>query len=141
MNEIEYFKLNKISFIDFSNLWLSFISSKIFKPKEEPEIVSKVKRMNSIKDMNEIREELFKGYYSEPEGMNLTLEKTGCGTISSPKGDIPLKIRRYIYEAKFSLDYANRNNFKDLHIVVGCAHERPLEYLLKNLDILDKYIL
>ncbi len=141
MGEIAYFGLNKISFTDFFRFWFSMLPSNSEKLERDKEIVFNIQRMNSIEDLNEIRDRLFKEYLPEPEGMNYILKRHECGTLSSPKGKIPLKIRRYIYEAKFSLDYANKNNLKDLHIVVGCAHERPLEYLLKNSFILDNYTL
>lgn len=31
------------------------------------------------------------------------------------------------------------NNLNELHIVVGCAHELPLEYLLKNQKLLNRF--
>ncbi len=139
MNETEYFKLNKFSLLDITRFWSFFIFSNLFKKKKEPEILNKVREMKSIEDMNKIREELFKKYPSEPEGMNSLMKKRNCGTISSPKGDVPLSVKRYIYEAKFALDYVNKNNLNDLHIVVGCAHELPLEYLLQNKKVLEEY--
>jgi hypothetical protein len=50
---------------------------------------------------------------------------------------MPLIIKRYIYEALRSIEFANQNNVSELHIIVGCTHERPLEYLLSNRKILN----
>ena len=142
MKEAEYFDLGKLPFFEMLHFWWSFAHyclSSINK-KQEPEIVAKVKRMTSIEDLVEIRKDLFKRYPPEPEGMNLLMKKRNSGTIDSPKGNIPLCVRRYIYESKVILDYAQKNNLNELHIVVGCAHEFPLEYLLSHKDILDKFL-
>jgi hypothetical protein len=73
-------------------------------------------------------------FSSEPLGMNFLLAKLG-GTIDEPRGEFPLRIRGYIYEAKEAVNYAKINGLKELHIVVGCTHELPLEYFLKNVSI------
>lgn len=143
MNEIEYFNLNNFSFFDITRFWGSFVYSYLSQPKrkQEPNIISKVRKMTSIEDLNEIRNDLFKNYYPEPEGMNIIMKKANCGTINHPEGNIPLRIKRYIYEAKTALNYAYKNNLRELHIIVGCAHELPLEYLLQEKSLLDKYSL
>lgn len=143
MNETEYFNLGKSSFFEMvrflsSLAYFCFSSSN---KKQELEIFSKVRKMASIEDLIEIRNELFKEYLPEPEGMNFLMRKKNCGRIDFPKGNIPLRIRRYIYESKIALDHTKKNNLKELHLVVGCAHELPLEYLLNNINILDKYSL
>jgi len=69
------------------------------------------------------------------------MRKKNSGTLENPKGEIPLRVKRYIHEAKTSMNYAKENNLKELHIVVGCAHERTLEYLLKSREVLEKYSL
>ena len=92
-----------------------------------------------MKDLKEVREELFKTYLPEPEGMNFLLSKINAGTIDNLKGEPPLRIKRYIYEAKEAIKYSKTNNISNLYLVVGCAHELPLEYLLKNKDLLDKF--
>jgi hypothetical protein len=143
MGETEYFSfgkrstLNKINFLKyfFYDYFLSMGK------KDEPEIFHKIRRMNSLEDLIQIRSDLFKNYLEEPCGMNTLMSKKNSGTISNPKGDILLLVRRYIYESKTSLDYAKKNNLDELHIVVGCAHELPLEYLLKNKGILERYSL
>ena len=143
MDEAEYFNMNKLSLLGIARFcWqvgYSYLSQRT--KKLEPEIVSKVKRMTSIEDLVGIRKDLFKKYHPEPEGMNLLMEEKNSGTIDSPKGYIPLCVRRYIYESKVALNYAQKNNLNELHIVVGCAHEFPLEYLLSHKNILDKYSL
>ena len=73
--------------------------------------------------------------------MNTLMERTNSGTIDSPKGNIPLRIKRYIYESLFAVNYAKKNKLDELHLVVGCAHERALEYLLSHKEILEKYSL
>lgn len=143
MGETEYFgfgkmpTFNKINFLKyfFYDYFLSIGK------KDEPEIFHKIRKMNSLEDLIQIRGDLFKNYLEEPCGMNTLMSKKNSGTISNPDGDIPLLVRRYIYESKTSLDYAKKNDLDELHIVVGCAHELPLEYLLKNRGVLEKYSL
>jgi len=143
MEEGKYFKLGKLSFFEKLNFWKSILFFYLpqINKKEEPEIISKVRKMTSIEDLIEIRKNLFNQYLSEPEGINLLMKKGNSGTIDFPKGNIPLCVRRYIYEAKTALEYAHKKNIRELHLVVGCAHERPLEYLLSNKNVLDKYSL
>jgi hypothetical protein len=60
-----------------------------------------------------------------------------AGTINNPIGELPFVIKRYKYEAKKILEYSKECSPEELHVVVGCRHERPLEYLLSNSSILD----
>jgi len=109
--------------------------------RRSSEIEDRIKSMDSLDDLFQIREILFRGYHPEPEGMNVLMKEAHSGTIDSPRGRVPLRVRRYIYEAKRSLDYAREKGLDKLHLVVGCAHELPLEYLLKNEPVLEKYSL
>lgn len=70
--------------------------------------------------------------------MNSLLSRLGKGTLENPQGELPLRIRRYVYEAKESMRYVWDNRAPELHIVVGCAHELPLEYFLKNPKLLNR---
>ena len=62
MNEAEYFKLNKFSLLDLARFWGFFIFSNTLKKETESEIITKVRKMESISEMKRIREELFKKY-------------------------------------------------------------------------------
>ena len=143
MRETEYFSfgkmppLKKIRFL--SHFLYDYLISR-FK-KDNLNILEKIRNINSLEDLIEVRNFLFAGYHSEPEGMNDLMKKNNSGTIDNPRGKVPLIIRRYIYEAKTSINYVKENDLKELHIVVGCAHELPLEYLLNNKKVLDIYSL
>ena len=143
MKESEYFGFGKMSFLKricfLSNFVYDYVRSK--SKKEDSEIFEQIRKMNSLEDLVEIRSFLFENYPDEPEGMNNLMRDKNSGTIENPKGNIPLIVRRYIYEAKTSVNYAEKRNLGELHIVVGCAHELPLEYLLKNKEILERYSL
>jgi len=136
-NEISYFRLNRFNFFDILKIFFILGHAKLNKRKRSLTI-EKMQKMKTLEDFYSIREELFRNYNSEPEGMNSLLSKLGKGTLYNPKGEFPLRIKRYIYEAKESIKYVQNNNLKELHIVIGCAHEFPLEYLLKNPEILDR---
>ena len=137
-NEIEYFGLNKITYVQYLTYFKSYIYNRFIKKTHQTNLMRKVRGMNNIEDFRVIRENLFKNYPAEPKGMNTLLFKTKNGTIDNPEGELPLRIKRYIYEAKESLKYAKDNDLKELHIIVGCAHELPLEYLLKNKKLLSR---
>jgi hypothetical protein len=134
-DEISHFKFDKISFFDI--LRTLFAVNYIRFTKKKPPIAQKVQEMRSLEDFNSIREELFRDYQSEPAGMNSLISRLGKGTLENPQGELPLRIKRYAYEAKQSLNHSRNNQLRELHIVVGCAHELPLEYLLKNRKLLD----
>lgn len=143
MRESEYFEFGKMSFLKrmqfLSHFFCDYLVSK--SKKDNSKILEKIRNMKSLEDLVEIRNFLFKNYSNEPEGINTLMRNKNSGTIENPKGNIPLIVRRYIYEAKTSVNYAEENNLDELHIVVGCAHELPLEYLLKNKEILERYSL
>jgi len=143
MGETEYFSFGKMSTLNKINFLKYFLYDYFFsiRKKDESEIFHKIIGMDSLEDLIEIRNDLFKNYLEEPYGINTLMSKENSGTIDNPKRNIPLLVRRYIYESKTSLDYAEKNHLNELHIIVGCAHESPLEYLLKNKDILEKYSL
>lgn len=134
--EVEYFGLNRLSFKG-ALFALRYIFSSL-SPGKELEIIEEVRQMNSIKEMNLIRDKLFQGYLPEPQGMNFFMFQKNKGTLDNPYGELPLRIKRYVYEAKKSVKYSAENNLRELHIVTGCAHELPLEYLLKNPDVLSR---
>ncbi len=129
-NETEYFEFNKITFAQYLTHLKNYIYNKFIKKTNQTDFMKKIQKMNNLEDFEEIRKILFKNYPPEPFGMNSLLSKLGKGTLDNPRGELPLRIRRYIYEAEASLRYAKKNNLSELHIVVGCAHELPLEYLL-----------
>ncbi len=143
MGEAEYFGFGKLSFLERIRFLSSFIYSSLFSLKENgnSEIIHRIRKMGSIDDLIEIRNDLFMNYPKEPFGINTLMGNNNSGTINIPEGDVPLRVRRYIYEAKISLKYAKEKKLDRLHIVVGCAHELPLEYLLSNKEILDRYSL
>jgi len=138
-DEAKYFGFDKISFSGYLASFKGLIYNKFILKSHKTEIMNQAREMKTLEDLESVRNELFKGYSSEPEGMNKLLMNHNCGALENPKNEIPLRIRRYIYEAKQSLDYAHKNKLNELHIVVGLAHELPLEYLLNNKEILDKY--
>jgi len=142
MDEAGYFNIPKLSFFNTFRCMGSLAYFHLFeKMKPKSDIISKIENMETIEELISIRDELFKSYLDEPEGMNTLMEKTNSGTIDAPTNGVPLCIKRYIYESLFAVDYAQKNELDELHLVVGCAHERPLEYLLSNKDVLDKYSL
>ncbi len=142
MDEAGYFNIPKLSFFNTLRCMGSLAYFHLFeKMKPKSDIISKIENMKTIEELISIRDELFKNYLHEPEGMNTLMGKTNNGTIDAPTKGIPLRVKRYIYESLFAVDYAQKNELDELHLVVGCAHERPLEYLLGNKSILDKYSL
>ncbi len=106
--------------------------------KEKPPIAYKVQQMKTLEDFETIRQNLLESYLPEPQGMNSLLDRLGNETLGDPKGELPLRIKRYVYETKQSIKYAQDNKLTELHIVVGCAHELSLEYLLKNPRLLNR---
>ncbi len=143
MDEASYFNLEKLSFFNTIHCLGSLAYFNLFEKSKRPKtsIISKVEGMNTIKDLVAIRNQLFQGYSSEPEGMNSLMENTDSGTIDLPTKGVPLRVKRYIYESLFAVDYVQKKELKEVHLVVGCAHERPLEYLLSHKEVLDKYSL
>lgn len=143
MEESEYFGFGKMSFQERVLFLSSFICKYLFSlnEHEDSEIIHKIRKMSSLDDLIEIRKNLFVSYPKEPFGINALMSGANSGAIDNPQGSIPLRVRRYIYEAKTSLRYAEEKKLDRLHLVVGCAHELPLEYLLSNKEILDRYSL
>ena len=131
-NEIKYFELNKIKPRQYLDCLKNYIYNRFVRKTHKTNLMKKVKSLRKVEDLEPLRKELFASYYPEPQGMNRIIEGTCGGTIDNPKGELPLRIRRYIYEAKESINYARKNNLDELHIIVGCAHELPLEYLLST---------
>ncbi len=131
-NETDYFELNKLLPKHYFNFLKGYLRNKFVKKLHKTPLAKKVKAIKKLEDLKPIRQELFKSYLLEPESMNLLIASTCGGTLENPKGELPLRIRRYIYEADESLIYAQKENLKELHILVGCAHELPLEYLLSQ---------
>ena len=136
--EIKYFGLDKINFFEVIKILLAMGYAK-FIPKRKSSILQQVQEMKSFENLENIRENLFRTYLPEPQGMNSLLARLGSGTLENPKEELPLRIKRYLYEAKKSVEYTKSNNIDELHIVVGCAHELPLEYLLQNQRLLDRF--
>ena len=61
------------------------------------------------------------------------------GSLKRPKrkDKVPLLIKRYILEARDIISLTNDE--KEVNVVVGLSHEKPLEYLIKNNEILEVY--
>lgn len=136
-NETDYFGFDSMSFFDYFRYFGKFVMNKFFK-KHPPSLVKKLRELKSLEDLSSIRKELFANYPPEPEGMNQLISKCCGGTLENPKGDIPLRVKRYLYEAKEVLNYSKEKDLDQVHIVVGCSHELPLEYLIKNNYLLDR---
>ena len=142
MDEAGYFSIPKLSFFNTLRCMGSLAYFHLIgKRKPKPNLVSKVENIKTIEELISIRDELFKDYLDEPEGMNTLMEKTNSGTIDAPKNSVPLRVKRYIYESLFAIDYAQKNKLNELHLVIGCAHEKPLEFLLSHKEVLEKYSL
>jgi hypothetical protein len=137
-NEIDAFSLNQSTLSQYFCSIKNYFLNLLIKKPHKKGIMKKVSEMQTIEDFKEIRKELFSTYLSEPEGMNALLSKCGCETIGEIKDQPPLRIRRYAYEAKQAIEYAKEKEIQRLHIIVGCAHELPLEYLLRNPEVLNK---
>ncbi len=138
-NEISHFNLGNISFFEMLKSFLVITYIKLVR-KNKPLLIKQIQEMKTLEDFYFIREKLFEKYFLEPQGMNYYLSKLEKGSLKKPKGEFPLLIKRYIYEAKESLKYAKAKNLDELHIVVGCAHELPLEYFLRNPNLLKRFI-
>jgi len=137
-NEAQHFGFNKLKFSDFFTSLCDSIIHKLSGEKED-ELTQKVRGLRNIGELLEVRASLFKNYLPEPLGMNSYLYVQGKGTIHGNKGRLPLRLERYFYEAKEAISYSEKNNLEQLHIVIGCAHELPLEYLLQNRSLLERY--
>jgi hypothetical protein len=131
--ESDYFKFNKLKPNKFIYYFFKTLFSIPFYSKELKSIleISSLEEFSKFKESNLV-------YTSEPLGMNSLISKFGGGSLENPKKEFPLRIRRYLYEAKRILDYSKQENLQELNIVVGCAHEKPLEYLLNNKEVLEK---
>ncbi|MBU2616771.1 MAG: hypothetical protein KKB79_02185 [Nanoarchaeota archaeon] len=134
-NEIGNFNLNRITFLDYANLLKDYFYNRFITRTHKSPLATKAKSLRNVEDLIPIRKELIDSYPREPQGMNLLIERGCGGTLENPRGELPLRVRRYIYESKRSLDYAREKGLEELHIIVGCAHELPLEYLLIKNEI------
>ena len=65
----------------------------------------------------------------EPLGMNSLLYMYPNST----------RVKRYLFEAEEAIRYATENELRELHIIVGCEHELPLEYLLAHQDKIQDF--
>jgi hypothetical protein len=131
-NEAEQFKINKLTLTSYLRFLKSYFYNKHIIKSHKTPLAKQVERLKRVEDLEPIRAELFASYHPEPYGMNALVESSCGGTLENPMGELPLRIRRYIYEAEESISYARRNNLEELHIIVGCAHELPLEYLIST---------
>ena len=76
MDEAGYFNIPKLSFFNALRCMVSLAYFHLFKKmKPKSDIVSKVENMKTIEELILIRDELFKNYPNEPEGMNTLMEK------------------------------------------------------------------
>lgn len=132
--EIDYLKQSSVSYCQ--NLFKGLVQTIFGRfSKKRKHLQESIKTL-TLDDFLRLRKYLSDKYSQEPEGMNSLLSRSGRGTLENPQGEFPLRIRRYVYEAKTVIDYAKKNDLKYLHVVVGCAHELPLEYLLQNQELL-----
>lgn len=88
-----------------------------------------LERVTTTSDLRHARLELFKWYLPEPLGINALL-------YINPHS---LRIKRYVFEAEKAMGYASEKCINELHLMVGCAHEMPLEYLLNNPDTIKNF--
>jgi len=135
-NEIAHFGIKasaKTRFLALKNYFYNQI-----RPESENPLLKKLANISSLEEMSELRDEFLSRYPAEPEGMNYILNKSGNGRIDKIEGNPPLRIKRYIYEAQQTLKYLEDSKCSKLHVVVGLEHELPLEYLLKNKNILKQ---
>jgi hypothetical protein len=138
LNESEHFGYDSLSLSKLFFALRSYLHNRFILRSHKSPLAVKVKEMRSVQELILIREELFRTYPPEPEGMNSLLSTNNNGTIDSLHGKLPNRIKRYLYEAGESIRYAQTEKLQDLHIVVGCSHELPLEYLLLHPEILDQ---
>jgi len=134
-NEIKQFGLDKLAFSDYIHFFKGYFYNRFIAKTHKSSLATKVRLLRNVEDLMPLREELINSYSPEPQGMNYLISRNCGGTLENPKGEISLRVKRYIHEAKTSMNYAKENNLKELHIVVGCAHELPLEYLLPKIKI------
>jgi len=134
-NELKHLNLNKFSFFNLIKTLKGYLYNKYIIKSHKTNFAKQVQRIKTIDDFLIIRKELLKSYSKEPEGMNFLLLENNNGTLDNSNGKLPLRVRRYLFEASESMRYAISSQLKELIIVVGCAHELPLEYLLSNPDI------
>ncbi|MFH1915752.1 MAG: hypothetical protein ABIJ21_00670 [Nanoarchaeota archaeon] len=100
------------------------IAKKERKPKNE--LHRLVCELSDVHDLLEVRKELFKAYLPEPLGMRKASYLLG---VPPEQTSFP---RRYVFEANEAKRFAEERDLSELHILVGCAHELPLEYLLSQ---------
>ena len=139
--EVKHFGLDKASFLSKAIFLGKYAYYKFFDngTGANSELFKKAKEVKTIDGLIEVRRMLFRNYLPEPLGMNALLYVRDKGTLDKPVGELTFRLKRYFYEAKEAVRFAKAANLKELHIVVGCAHELPLEYLLKNQSLLEKY--
>ena len=134
-NEIKQFGWDKLTFSDYILFFKGYFYNRFIAKTHKSSLATKVRSLRNVGDLMPLREELINSYYPEPQGMNYLISGSCGGTLENPKGELPLRVKRYIYESENSLNYARENNLDELHIVVGCAHELPLEYILPKIEI------
>jgi len=129
-NEIDYFQLYHLKTKN---------SSQNKSPKYVSEIpIENILNMETIKDFIPIRELLLQSYLPEPLGINSYFYVNNLNTIDNATHIPSLSLQRYIYEAKKIVIMSDSMKSEELHIVVGCRHERPLAYFLSNQSLLEK---
>ncbi|MFH1916750.1 MAG: hypothetical protein ABIJ21_05780 [Nanoarchaeota archaeon] len=87
--------------------------------------------LSDISGLLGVRKELFKSYLPEPLGMRSSRYLKGS-RIDGGHFSLEGLSRRYAFEAKEAQEYAKENTIPELHILVGCAHELALEYLISQ---------
>lgn len=103
---------------------LTFSASILYNKLTGKQPLIHLNEIKTIDDLRKTRLHLFKGYLPEPLGMSALLYAYHTS----------LRARRYVFEAEQAMKWALENKPAELHLIVGCAHELPLEYLLKNPD-------
>lgn len=123
--EVQAFGLHKPTAV-FHTLprLVTFSASILYNKLAGKQPLIRLSEIKTIDDLRKTRLHLFKGYLPEPLGMSALLYAYHTS----------LRVKRYVFEAEQATKYALENRPAELHLIVGCAHELPLEYFLKNPD-------
>ncbi len=138
-------QLSSLKYVS-SFLFSQPLHSKLFKQdvkNYKQDIFEKASKMKSADQLADIRNDIFREYLPEPLSLNSFFYLADLGTIDNPKETdifkLPNFIKRCIYEAKFCLDFTQKTKTPEIHVLVGCAHEKPLKYLITHSEILERY--
>ena len=102
-------------------------------------LVEEAERITCMEELLDFRKKVFKHYFPEPLGMNAFLYLNNKGVISERLDEMPFLLQRYFYEASEAERLSTQLGLEELHVVVGCRHEKPLQYLLGNQYLLEMH--